>query len=47
MIGAPSRWLQVSVDLLLVAITWWLAFWLRFNLDVPDEFQALMVQALP
>jgi FlaA1/EpsC-like NDP-sugar epimerase len=46
-IGAPSRWLQVSVDLLLVAITWWLAFWLRFNLDVPDEFQALMVQALP
>ena len=47
MIGAPSRWLQVPVDLLLVAITWWLAFWLRFNLDVPDEFQALMVQALP
>ena len=47
MIGAPSRWLQVSVDLLLVAITWWLAFWFRFNLDVPDEFQALMVQALP
>ena len=47
MIGPPTRWLQVPVDLLLIAITWWLAFWLRFNLDVPDEFQALMVQALP
>ncbi len=34
------------MTLVLVAITWWLAFWFRFNLDVPDEFQALMVQAL-
>ena len=35
------------VDLGLVGVSWWLAFWLRFNLDIPDEFQALMLQALP
>ncbi len=39
--------LAALIDLSLVTITWWLAFWLRFNLDVPDEFQALMVQAVP
>jgi len=42
-----SRWLQLPVDLALVAIAWWLAFWLRFNLDTPDEFQIMMVQTLP
>jgi FlaA1/EpsC-like NDP-sugar epimerase len=36
-----------ALDLLLVAVAWWLAFWLRFNLDTPDEFQAMMVQTLP
>jgi len=30
--------LLLTVDLLLSAIAWWLAFWLRFNLDIPDEF---------
>ncbi len=42
-----ARHVQLPVDLVLVALAWWLAFWLRFNLDVPDEFEALMVQALP
>ncbi|MCL5740519.1 MAG: polysaccharide biosynthesis protein [Betaproteobacteria bacterium] len=32
---------------MLVALGWWLAFWLRFNLDTPDEFQAMMVGTLP
>ena len=35
------------IDLALIAIAWWLAFWLRFNLDTPDDFQAMMVQTLP
>lgn len=42
-----SRWLQLPIDLMLVALGWWLAFWLRFNLDTPDEFQAMMVNILP
>lgn len=42
-----SRWLQLPIDLTLVAVAWWLAFWLRFNLDTPDEFQAMMVNTLP
>ena len=47
MMTSASRWLQLPVDLVLIAIAWWLAFWLRFNLDTPDEFQAMMVQTLP
>ncbi len=42
-----SRWLQLPIDLVLVAIAWWMAFWLRFNLDTPDGFQAMMVNTLP
>jgi hypothetical protein len=32
------------VDMLLVLLAWWAAFWLRFNLDIPPEFDALAVQ---
>ena len=39
--------LAFVLDLALVAFGWWLTFWLRFNLDVPDEFQAMMVDTLP
>ena len=42
-----SRWLQLPIDLALIALGWWLAFWLRFNLETPDEFQAMMVVTLP
>lgn len=42
-----ARWLQLPIDLALVALAWWLAFWLRFNLDTPDAFQAMMVRTLP
>lgn len=31
MMGTPTRWVQLPLDLLLVAIAWWLAFWLRLN----------------
>ena len=38
---------QLPVDLGLVAFTWWLAYWLRFNLETPDEFEQIMLQTLP
>lgn len=38
--------LAFVLDIALVALGWWLAFWLRFNLDTPDEFQSMMVGTL-
>jgi FlaA1/EpsC-like NDP-sugar epimerase len=35
----------VVLDLTLVVLAWWLSFWLRFNLELPDEFFALAEQA--
>lgn len=35
------------IDLLLILIAWWLAFWLRFNLEIPDEFVQLALEASP
>lgn len=35
------------IDLLLVGLAWWAAFWLRFNLDVPPEFAVLAVESTP
>ena len=32
---------RVAIDAVLVAIAWWISFWLRFNLDLPDEFADL------
>jgi FlaA1/EpsC-like NDP-sugar epimerase len=41
------RWSSyTTLDLALIAIAWWAAFWLRFNLDVPEEFTGLMWQTL-
>lgn len=33
-------------DAVLVAFAWWLSFWLRFNLDIPDEFAQLAAQSV-
>lgn len=41
------RALQAAADLLLVALAWWLTFWFRFNLDIPQDFETLMQQTLP
>ncbi|MFN3440377.1 MAG: polysaccharide biosynthesis protein [Acidovorax sp.] len=45
------RWsnnlLVFLLDMVLVAISWWFAFWLRFNLDTPDEFHSMMIDTLP
>jgi FlaA1/EpsC-like NDP-sugar epimerase len=43
-----SRRLLVFLhDLLAAAAAWMLGFWLRFNLDIPPEFLAIMLQRLP
>ncbi|MGQ0654218.1 MAG: SDR family NAD(P)-dependent oxidoreductase, partial [Betaproteobacteria bacterium] len=34
-------------DLLAVALAWTLAFWLRFNLDIPADFAAVLRERLP
>ena len=33
------------IDLLLVCVAWWVAFWLRFNFDVPAEFEAMALSS--
>ncbi|QJC55650.1 UDP-N-acetyl-alpha-D-glucosamine C6 dehydratase [Polaromonas vacuolata] len=35
------------VDFLLLSISWWLAFWLRFNFSIPDEFNPLVWLSMP
>src|SRR5687767_8571857 len=35
---ALSNALQAIIDALLLLAAWWLAFWLRFNLDVPEDY---------
>ena len=37
----------LATDLLLVLVAWQAAFWLRFNLEIPAEFQDLAVVAAP
>src|SRR3954470_11205258 len=34
-------------DLVAAAAAWMVGFWLRFNLDIPPEYSAIMVQRLP
>ena len=36
----------ILLDLIVVTASWWLAFWLRFNLDIPPEFQSLVAHTL-
>jgi FlaA1/EpsC-like NDP-sugar epimerase len=35
------------IDLLLVFLAWWAAFWLRFNFEIPDSFFALALGSVP
>ena len=35
------------IDLLLVGLAWWAAFWLRFNLDIPVEFAGRALESTP
>jgi FlaA1/EpsC-like NDP-sugar epimerase len=34
-------------DVVVAAIAWLLAFWLRFNLDIPEEYEQVMLSRLP
>jgi len=36
-----------AIDLALVLLAWWAAFWLRFNLDLPEEFATLALISSP
>ncbi len=37
----------LAIDLALVLVALWAAFWLRFNFDIPDEYARLAMQAVP
>jgi FlaA1/EpsC-like NDP-sugar epimerase len=37
----------LAMDTVLVSAAWAIAFWLRFNLEIPDEFAGIALQALP
>jgi FlaA1/EpsC-like NDP-sugar epimerase len=41
------RLLAFAHDLIAAGLAWMLAFWLRFNLDVPREFAEVMLTRLP
>jgi FlaA1/EpsC-like NDP-sugar epimerase len=41
------RLLAFAHDLAATAVAWMLAFWLRFNLDIPGEFAEVMLTRLP
>lgn len=36
-----AKLILLAIDLLLVFTAWWIAFWLRFNLDIPTDFIAV------
>ncbi len=38
---------QFTIDAGLVLAAWWLAFWLRFNFEIPDEFVELAWSSSP
>jgi FlaA1/EpsC-like NDP-sugar epimerase len=41
------RVLAFAHDLAAIGLAWMLAFWLRFNLDIPSDYQRLMLARLP
>ncbi len=45
--GTRSSLTAGVIDLLLVLLAWGMAFWLRFNLDVPADFRSLALESAP
>ena len=41
------RFIVFAHDLGAAAVAWLVAFWLRFNLDIPDEYREIMLSQLP
>lgn len=35
------------IDLMLVCVAWWAAFWLRFNFEIPESFETLAILSTP
>ena len=33
------------IDLALVCLAWWMAFWLRFNFEIPSEFETMAARS--
>ncbi|MRD47727.1 NAD-dependent epimerase/dehydratase family protein [Caenimonas koreensis DSM 17982] len=42
-----NSFVLLVVDLLLVLLAGWAAFWLRFNFDIPDEYARMAVYSIP
>ena len=34
-----------AIDIVLVCVAWWAAFWLRFNFEIPDDFVAMALSS--
>jgi FlaA1/EpsC-like NDP-sugar epimerase len=43
----PRSLVLLAVDTGLVLVAWILSFWLRFNLEIPDDFLAMCLKTLP
>jgi FlaA1/EpsC-like NDP-sugar epimerase len=41
------RYIVFAHDLLAAGLAWLIAFWLRFNLDIPDDYREVMLSRLP
>jgi FlaA1/EpsC-like NDP-sugar epimerase len=41
------RYIVFIHDLLAAGLAWVIAFWLRFNLDIPDDYREVMLSRLP
>jgi FlaA1/EpsC-like NDP-sugar epimerase len=44
---SKRRLLVFAHDVIAAALAWMAAFWLRFNFEIPPEYQTLMFQTLP
>ena len=40
-----SSLVLLALDTALILLAWVLSFWLRFNLDMPDEFSSMAVES--
>lgn len=42
----PRALLVYLHDVVVAALAWWAAYWLRFNLDIPEHYRSAMLQGL-
>ena len=41
------RFVVFAHDAIAAGLAWLIAFWLRFNLDIPDDYREVMLSRLP